>query len=148
MIYESNADGNLELYLLDFTGVNLAKITPETLTPKRITTNETDDGSPTFFPDGKRVVFVSSRGKVHQLYTTDIEGKNEKRLTSGQYDSYMPTVSPDGKTIAYVSARDGDMEIYLIDADGKNERKLTGGYRRIYSTDVFTGWQKSRVRFR
>ena len=126
VIYESNADGNLELYLLDFTGVNLSKITPETLTPKRITTNETDDGSPTFFPDGKRVVFVSSRGKVHQLYTTDIEGKNEKRLTSGQYDSYMPTVSPDGKTIAYVSARDGDMEIYLIDADGKNERKLTG----------------------
>ena len=126
VIYESNADGNLELYLLDFTGIDLSKVTPEQLTPKRLTANETDDGSPTFFPDGKRIAFVSSRGRVHQLYTMDIEGKNEKRLTPGRYDSYMPTVSPDGKTIAYVSARDGDMEIYLIDADGKNERKLTG----------------------
>ncbi len=126
VVYESNADGNLELYLLDLAGLNLAQISPEQIKPKRITYNETDDGSPTFFPDGQRLVFVSSRNEVNQLYTIDIDGKNEKHFNANRYDCYNPTVSPDGKTIAYVSARDGDMEIYLIDANGQNERRITG----------------------
>ena len=126
IIYESNADGNLELYLLNLDGLDLAAITSADVQPKRLTYNETDDGSPAFFPDGKSVVFVSSRGDVNQLYTMDIDGKNEKHFNPNRYDCYNPTVSPDGKTIAYVSARDGDMEIYLIDTDGQNERRITG----------------------
>ena len=126
VIYESNADGNLELYLLNLDGLDLAQITSADVEPKRITYNETDDGSPAFFPDGKRIVFVSSRNDVNQLYTMDIDGQNEKHFNPNRYDCYNPTVSPDGATIAYVSARDGDMEIYLIDADGKNERRITG----------------------
>ena len=130
VVYESNVDGNLELYLLNLAGIELAQLTPEHVEPKRITYNETDDGSPAFFPDGKRIVFVSSRGDVNQLYTIDIDGQNEKHFNPNRYDCYNPTVSPDGKTIAYVSARDGDWEIYLIDADGKNERRITSDIGR------------------
>lgn len=130
VVYESNADGNLELYLLDLEEVNLAQFTPEDVEPKRITFNETDDGSPSFFPDGKRLVFVSSRNEVNQLYTINIDGKNEAHFNPNPYDCYNPTVSPDGKTIAYVSARGGDWEIYLIDADGKNERRITNDIGR------------------
>ena len=136
VVYESNADGNLELYLLNLDGIPLGQITPEQIQPKRITFNETDDGSPAFFPDGQRIIFVSSRkenprneapgNQVNQLYTIDIDGKNERHFNPNRYDCYNPTVSPDGKTIAYVSARDGDTEIYLIDADGKNMRRITG----------------------
>ena len=64
--------------------------------------------------------------QVNQLYTIDIDGKNERHFNPNRYDCYNPTVSPDGKTIAYVSAREGDTEIYLIDADGKNMRRITG----------------------
>ena len=130
IIYESNADGNLELYLLDLEGVDLAQFAPEDIQHKRITFNETDDGSPTFFPDGKRIMFVSSRNAVNQLYTVDIDGQNEVHFNPSGYDCYNPTVSPDGQTIAYVSARDGDWEIYLIDADGKNERRITNDIGR------------------
>ena len=130
VVYESNADGNLELYLLNLAGLDLAQLTPEHIEPKRITYNETDDGSPAFFPDGKRVIFVSSRNEVNQLYTIDIDGQNEKHFNPNRYDCYNPTVSPDGKTIAYVSAREGDWEIYLIDADGRNERRITSGIGR------------------
>ncbi|MXZ02039.1 tetratricopeptide repeat protein [Candidatus Poribacteria bacterium] len=130
VVYESNADGNLELYLLDLDGVDLSQFTPEDVAPKRITFNETDDGSPTFFPDGKRIMFVSSRNEVNQLYTIDIDGQNETHFNPSRYDCYNPTVSPDGQTIAYVSARDGDWEIYLIGADGKNERRVTNDIGR------------------
>ncbi len=130
VVYESNADGNLELYLLDLEGADLAQLTTENVKHKRITFNETDDGSPAFFPDGKRIVFVSSRNEVNQLYTIDIDGRNEVHFNPTSYDCYNPSVSPDGKTIAYVSARDGDWEIYLIDADGKNERRITNDIGR------------------
>ena len=130
VVYESNTDGNLELYLLDLEGVDLTQLTPESIKHKRITFNETDDGSPTFFPDGKRIMFVSSRDKVNQLYTIGIDGQNETHFNPNRYDCYNPTVSPDGKTIAYVSARDGDWEIYLIDTDGKNERRITNDIGR------------------
>ncbi len=130
VVYESNTDGNLELYLLDLKELDLAKITPQDINPIRITHNDIDDGSPSFFPDGKRIVFVSSRNDVNQLYTIDIDGKNEKHFNPNRDDCYNPTVSPDGKTIAYASARDSDWEIYLIDTDGKNERKITSGIGR------------------
>ena len=130
IVYESNTDGNLELYLLDLDGVDLAQFMPEDVEHKRITFNETDDGSPTFFPDGKRIMFVSSRNEVNQLYTVDSDGQNETHFNPNSYDCYNPTVSPDGQTIAYVSARDGDWEIYLIDADAKNERRITNGIGR------------------
>ena len=130
VIYESNTDGNLELYLIDLAGVDLAVLTPEAIVPKRITFNETDDGSPTFFPDGKRIMFVSSRNEVNQLWTIDIDGQNETHFNPNRYDCFTPTVSPDGKTIAYVSVRDGDWEIYLIDVDGKNERRITNDIGR------------------
>ena len=131
IIYESNADENLELYLLDLDGINLSQITPEDIKPKRITHNETDDGSPAFFPDGNRIIFVSSRNdKINQLYTIDIDGKNEKHFNPNRYDCYTPAVSPDGKTIAFVSARDEDWEIYLVDSNGKNERKITSDIGR------------------
>ena len=64
VVYESNVDGNLELYLLNLAGLDLTQLTPENVEPKRITFNETDDGSPAFFPDGKRIVFVSSRKRA------------------------------------------------------------------------------------
>lgn len=130
VIYETNTDGNLEIYLMDLSNINLSRINPNEIPKKRITNNDTDDGSPAFFPNGRRIVFVSSRSDIHQLYTVDINGKNEKHINPSQYDCYNPTVSPDGKKIAYVSARDGDWEIYLIDINGKNERQITSGIGR------------------
>ena len=125
VVYESNTDGNLELYLLDFGELNLQDTDSKAIQPKRITRNEIDDGSPCFFPDGKRIVFVSARGKIHQLYTISIGGGAEFYLNPNRYDCYSPVVSRDGKSIAFVSAREGDIEIYMIDADGANERRIT-----------------------
>ena len=127
VVYESNTEANLEVYLLDIGGLNLQDIDSNAIQPKRITYNEVDDGSPCLFPDEERIVFVSTREKIHQLYTVSVDGGAEKHLNPNQYDCYSPVVSLDGKSIAFVSARDGDIEIYMMDADGTNERRLTNG---------------------
>ena len=132
--YESNSAGNLELYILDLSGVDLGAIDPEAIPSQQITHNEVDDGSPTFFPDGGRIVFVSARPddsennqERHQIYSINTDGSDERPLNPNPHDCYSPVVSPDGETIAFVSAREGDIEIYLMDADGSNERRLTNG---------------------
>ena len=133
--YESNSAGNLELYILDLSGVDLGAIDSETIPSQQITHNEVDDGSPMFFPDGKRLAFVSARtddleegqAERHQIYSINIDGSDERHLNPNPHDCYSPVISPDGATIAFVSARDGDIEIYLMDADGSNERQLTKG---------------------
>lgn len=130
VVYESNVDENLELFLLELSDIDLSQITPEHIKPKRITFNDADDGSPSFFPDGKRIIFVSSRNEVNQLFTINIDGKNERHFNPTRFDCYNPSVSPDGKTIAFMSARYGDWEIYLIDANGKNERQITNDIGR------------------
>ena len=129
--YESNNAGNLEIYTLDLTGVDLGAIDPETIPAAQITHNDVDDGSPVFFPDGKRLAFVSARtdnlaagqAERHQIYSIKVDGSDETHLNPNPHDCYSPMISPDGQTIAFVSARDGDIEIYLMDVDGSNERR-------------------------
>lgn len=131
VVYESNSEGNLELYTLDLSGISLETIDSNAIEPKPITHNEVDDGSPSFFPDGQRLAFVSSRGhwreRVHQIYTVNIDGSDERHLNPNSYDCYSPVVSSEGSTIVFVSAREGDMEIYMMNADGTNEQGITNG---------------------
>ena len=141
VVYEASRDRTLDLYLLDLHDVDLENIEGRIIIPTPITDSEADEGSPTFFPDGKQIAFVSAgpegtgprrvapgRSKpLHQIYTINIDGTDEKHLNPNPYDCYSPVISPDGKTIAFVSGRMDDIEIYLMDIDGTNERRITSG---------------------
>lgn len=83
--------------------------------------------SPRFSPDGKLVLWVSTRNKNPDLYTVDAEGKNEKRLTNDPAYDLHPAWSPDGKLIAFASGRSGKQKIHVMAADGSAAKKLTDG---------------------
>ena len=141
VVYEASRDRNLDLYSLDLSGIDLEGIEERIIVPTQITDSEADEGNPTFFPEGKRLAFVSAgpggtgprrvtsgRSKpLHQIYTINIDGSDEKHLNPNPYDCYSPVIAPDGKTIAFVSGRMDDIEIYLMDIDGTNERRITSG---------------------
>ena len=141
VVYEASRDRTLDLYLLDLHDVDLENMEGRVIVPTPITDSEADEGSPTFFPDGKQVAFVSAgpegtgprraapgRSKpLHQIYTINIDGSDEKHLNPNPYDCYSPVIAPDGKTVAFVSGRMDDIEIYLMDIDGTNERRITSG---------------------
>ena len=108
------------IFLMDPDGGNLQKLA-------------TGGGaSPSWSPDGTRIVFARSTG----AYTTDIfvmhsDGNNIQRLT---YDGgRLPSWSPDGTRIAFTR----NEEIFLMDTDGKNRRQLTsgGGWNPSWSPD-------------
>ncbi|WP_420320450.1 hypothetical protein [Flagellimonas sp.] len=126
IVFESNRDGNWEIYLMDTAGENL----------KRLTNNPADDRRPTWHPNGGKVLFESNRNGTNQLYTIKIKSGKEQKL-KGLVDSGEPIFaefSPDGKHIA-VSIQEAEQQgsIVLLDKKGRILKKLVrNDYRNFY----------------
>ncbi|MBN1997802.1 PD40 domain-containing protein, partial [candidate division KSB1 bacterium] len=96
LLCQSTRDGNWELYLLDFTGQVI----------KRVTDNYARDESPVFAPDGKTFAFTSTRDdSLHtsfekicrNIYLGNIESGSVTPLVSDPSDDWSPVFSPDGE---------------------------------------------------
>jgi TolB protein len=86
------------------------------------------DNDVTVSPDGKYLVFTSTRHSEHpDIYLQKVDGQSVTQLTSDMSDDAFPTFSPDGKTIAFCSTRSGNWDIYTMDLDGKNVTQVTSG---------------------
>jgi Tol biopolymer transport system component len=94
-----------------------------------------------FFPDGKRVVWTSTRDNMDmpvgnwsdsddypqggELYISDWHGRHLKRLTHNKYYEAEVSVSPDGNWITFGRQIDGKMDIWVMKSDGTGERQVT-----------------------
>ena len=87
----------------------------------RLTTDPAYDDQAAFSPDGKQLVFVSTRsgGSAH-LWTMDLATQSAKALTSGTGGDFRPSWSPDGKWIAFSSDRGNPMPFATADGSASN----------------------------
>jgi TolB protein len=112
---------------------------------KQLTNAKGYDAEATVSPDGKRIVFTSTRDGDLDLYVMDANGKNVKRLTTELGYDGGAFFSPDGKQIVYRAfhpktdaeiarykqrlAEDliepNNFEIWVMNADGTNKRQVT-----------------------
>ena len=118
--FNSQRDGNREVYVMDVDGKN----------QRNLTNNPAEDAWPSWSPNGQKIAFVSDRdwdtGLGWEIYVMDADGRNQRNLTNNPaLQEYAPAWSPDGQRIAFYSDRDGNPEIYVMDADGKNQLRLT-----------------------
>jgi TolB protein len=95
---------------------------------RRLTSDPAIDTSPSFSPDGSRIVFNSDRSGSPQLYVMAADGSNPKRLTFGQGRYTTPVWSPTGEFIAFTKQEGSTFRIGVMRADGSDERILTSGY--------------------
>ena len=117
IVFESNRDGDWDIYSMDVNGNNLVQLTDHPAL----------DGYPACSPDGRRIAFASERGVTHDLYVMDSDGKNVVRLTRDNFLEGRPSWTPDGTKFAFAYARwdVGNWEIYLMDPDGNDLINLT-----------------------
>ena len=81
-------------------------------------------------PDGRRVVFTSSRSGINEIWVCDSDGGNAQQLTSlGVVMTGTPRWSSDGKQIVFDSRVGGEANVYVMDANGGVPRKLETGTR-------------------
>ena len=119
-----------EIYVMDVDGGN----------QQRLTENRKNDESPSWSPDGTRIVFSADRKGDFvnsEIYVMDADGGNLQRLTENRDDDGAPSWSPNGERIAFVSHRDGNPEIYVMDADGGNLQNLTNNPHSDYGPAWF-----------
>jgi LysM repeat protein len=143
VIFYTNRNGNDDIYLTTFNGVERALI--------RTAANERE---PTCSPDGRTVVYASDASGSYQLYRTAINGTVPVQITNTTGMNFAPAYSPDGSLIAFVSTRNnGVPSIWVMNADGGNPHQVTTGLGRdttpswgpdgrqlLFSSDQFGTW--------
>jgi Tol biopolymer transport system component len=142
--------GNLEIYTSKLDGSDL----------KQLTNNGHYNAETTLSPDGKTLIFTSTKDGDIELYTMNVDGTNVKRITNRVGYDGGAWFSPDGKQIVWRAAypktaadtadylrllkeklvRPARTEVFVANADGSNARQVTdlGGanFAPIFSPDM------------
>jgi len=107
--------------------------------PVRLIASTLADNSPQYSPDGKRIVFSSTRSTGYEIWVCDSDGGSPTQLTTtGGALTGTPRWSPDGRYIAYDSRPQGDADIYIVGAGGGQPRRFT----TEPSEEVLPSWSR------
>ena len=71
--------------------------------------------SPTWWPDGSRLVYVSDPSGELQVYTLDLVTREIVQITNVAGGASMPNISADGKSIVFVSLAEDQWQLYTAD---------------------------------
>jgi len=97
---------------------------------QRLTTGRFSDNlSPTFSPDGRRIAFVSTRAGSPQIYVMSADGTDQQLFAPFDYgvtgSSYAPDWSPDGLHVAFHREVAGAYQVFVMDVASRTVRQLT-----------------------
>lgn len=90
----------------------------------RLTTHPAEDRSPSWSPDGTRLLFESDRDGDFEIYVIGRDGSGLRRLTDSPGGDRSPAWSPDGERFVFGSERDGARGLWIGDLAGGEPRSL------------------------
>jgi Tol biopolymer transport system component/DNA-binding winged helix-turn-helix (wHTH) protein len=104
----------------------------------RFISSNRDDHSPEISPDGRQIVFASTRSGNEEIWLCEADGSKPVQLTNYRRQAGSPHWSPDGRWIVFDAAVDEGRasDIYLISPTGGATRRLTHHTAR----DILPTW--------
>lgn len=124
ILFESDRDGNWEIYLMNRDGSELS----------RLTDNEAEDRRPSWHPSGHTILFESDRSGNFELFTLDLFTKAEEKITGlPEGHPMFARYSPDGNSMAFsLVESDSISHLMLYDLNTSSLRQLTDNNYRNY----------------
>ena len=115
VVYVSRAYGSQDVWLMDQDGKN----------QRQLTTAETRiDRYPAVTPDGRYIVFVSTRTGNSNIYRYDLSTGDQKQLTNGVSEEF-PAVSADGIWVIYAATGSIKHTLWKVPIEGGETVQLT-----------------------
>jgi Tol biopolymer transport system component len=127
---KGEGDTRYQVYTLAIDGTDIRRIN-----------DKGDDACSFYFPDGKRIIWTSSKDHPElansnysnpsdyprgaEIYSSKLDGTDVKRLTNNNVYDAEVSVAPNGKWILFGSERSGKMELWKADIDGSNPVQIT-----------------------
>jgi serine/threonine-protein kinase len=92
----------------------------------RLTFGSGNNRFPVWTPDGKRVLFSSSRTRVPQIFWKPVDGAGaEDQISSNQYAARQGAIAPDGKMVLYSEDNpQSGRDIGSVDLSGNHKPRL------------------------
>ena len=127
--FASFAPLNTDIFIADADGSGAKPLLP----------NPALDYDASFSPDGRWIVFTSTRDGAADVYRMHPDGSGLARLTDDPAFDDQGALSPDGRSLAFVSSRSGQADIWVLDLATRAVRNLTsdpaGDFRPSWSPD-------------
>ncbi|MBN2425356.1 MAG: PD40 domain-containing protein [Calditrichaceae bacterium] len=95
---------NTDVYIIDADGSNGYRVTD---TPHR-------ESSPVFSPDGKKLMYVSDRTGIYNIYIREFETGREYPVTNLLTGAFQLSIDKEGKTLAFASFNFGGWDIFTL----------------------------------
>jgi Tol biopolymer transport system component len=118
------------VYISSFDGTDIRRIN-----------DKGEDACSYFFPDGKRVLWTSTRDwpdlpkgnwsdandypQGAEIYSSDTRGGDVRRLTDNKVYDAECVVAPNGKWILFGRQLDGKMDLWTMNVDGSGQKQIT-----------------------
>lgn len=115
IVFSNNATGAKELYLIDYDGHNL----------RRITNDKNIALLPRWSPDGDAILYTTFKSGNPDLYIYSLKTGTFKAISLRRGLNTSAAFSPDGKSIVTTLSYEGSPNLYLLDTSGKILRRLT-----------------------
>ena len=120
ILFESDRDGDWEIFVMDADGDNL----------KQLTENDETDRNAEW--SKSTIVFETKRDGNWEIYAMGLDGNNQSNLTNDAGKDAYPRLSPNGQKVLFESRRDKNTELYLMDTDGGAIKNLTNNPEKDY----------------
>lgn len=123
-------DGRLpaspELNSFDFSGHDLFSISMETGVIRKVGgTKNSNESSPVVSPDGKKLLYISDRNGIGNIYELDLTTHEDRPITNSLTGIYQLSSSHDGSKLAFASLSEAGFDVFLMRAPFERTLSVT-----------------------